>query len=68
MKPLTVKIKTKNASCADCTFLGRSFMYGVAALGAQGGHHTMSMLKTQLLQVLEQIRCSKIYDLPKHMV
>jgi L-lactate dehydrogenase (cytochrome) len=36
------------ASGADFAFLGRSFMYGVAALGKEGGNHTISMLKTQL--------------------
>jgi L-lactate dehydrogenase (cytochrome) len=53
---------------ADFTFLGRSFMYGVSALGKNGGHHTISMLKTQLNQVLEQICCGSIRDLPKHLV
>ena len=26
---------------ADFTFLGRSFMYGVGALGSKGGEHTL---------------------------
>jgi len=53
---------------ADFTFLGRSFMYGVAALGNQGGNHTISILKTQLRQVLEQLCCSRVRDLPKHLI
>ena len=53
---------------ADFTFMGRSFMYGVAALGNEGGDHTISILKTQLMQVMEQICCKKITDFPKHLI
>lgn len=53
---------------ADFTFMGRSFMYGVAALGNEGGNHTISILKTQLMQVMEQICCKKISDFPKHLI
>jgi L-lactate dehydrogenase (cytochrome) len=56
------------ASGAVFTFMGRSFMYGVAALGGEGGNHTISILKTQLRQVMEQIGCERISDLAKHMV
>lgn len=56
------------ASGADFTFLGRSFMYGVGALGNQGGDHTIDLLKTQLKQVMEQVGCERIVDLPKHLV
>jgi len=53
---------------ADFTFLGRSFMYGVAALGNEGGNHTISILKTQLRQVLEQLCCASVKDLPLHLI
>ncbi len=56
------------ASGAAFTFMGRSFMYGVSALGKEGGNHTISLLKTQLMQVMEQICCEAIKDLPKHLV
>lgn len=56
------------ASGAQFTFMGRSFMYGVAALGAKGGDHTISMLKTQLQQVMEQICCETIQDFPNHLI
>ena len=56
------------ASGAQFTFMGRSFMYGVAALGKQGGDHTISILKTQLQQVMEQICCESIEDFPKHLL
>ena len=32
--------------------MGRTFMYGVSALGKKGGNHTISMLKQQLTQVM----------------
>lgn len=49
---------------ADFTFMGRPFMYGVAALGKRGGDHTIAMLKSQLKQVMEQVCCEKISDFP----
>ena len=56
------------ASGADFTFLGRSFMYGVGALGKDGGAHVITMLKRQLTQVMEQVGCEKVTDLPNHLV
>ena len=53
---------------AKFTFMGRAFMYGVAALGDEGGNHTISILKTQLKQVMEQICCEKIGDIKLHLV
>jgi len=55
------------ASGAAFTFMGRAFMYSVAALGAQGGDHMMSMLKVQLQQVMEQICCERIEDFPSFL-
>jgi L-lactate dehydrogenase (cytochrome) len=56
------------ASGADFTFLGRTFMYSVAALGTEGGQHAMEILKIQLRQVLEQVNCPDIQSLPKHLI
>ena len=56
------------ASGAAFTFMGRSFMYGVAALGAEGGGHTISLLQTQLQQVMEQLGCNRVGDFPRHLV
>lgn len=56
------------ASGARFTFLGRTFMYGVAAMGAKGGDHTISILKTQLQQVMEQICCERVEDFPRHLI
>lgn len=56
------------ASGAEFTFLGRTFMYSVAALGKTGGNHAISILKTQLKQVMEQVCCARVSDLPKHLI
>ena len=56
------------ASGAKFTFMGRSFMYGVGALGQEGGEHTISMIKKQLQQVMEQIGCERVADFPKHLI
>lgn len=53
------------AQGASFSFLGRSFMYGVGALGNQGAYHTIDLIKTELTQVMEQIGCEKTVDLPK---
>ena len=37
-------------------------MYGVAALGEEGGTHTISILKKQLQQVMEQVGCETPTD------
>ena len=52
---------------AKSVFMGRSWMYGVAALGQDGGEHTMTMMKRQFRQVLEQLGCARCADLPQHL-
>ena len=44
-------------SGAEFTFMGRSFMYGVSALGKQGGNHTISLVKAEVTQIMEQLCC-----------
>jgi len=56
------------ASGAEFTFLGRSFMYGVGALGKEGGHHTMAILKVQLQQIMEQIGTENISEIKNHLI
>lgn len=56
------------ASGAEFTFMGRSFMYGVGALGNEGGNHTISLIKKELLQVMEQICCEKTSDFKNHLI
>ena len=55
------------AQGAQFAFLGRTFMYGVGALGKRGGDHTMAMLKVQLQQVMEQVGCERVTDLPGYL-
>lgn len=56
------------ASGAEFTFLGRSFMYGVAALGDEGANHTIAILKRQLQQVMDQVCCEKVEDFPNSLI
>ncbi|WP_434036492.1 alpha-hydroxy acid oxidase [Formosa sp. 4Alg 33] len=56
------------ASGAKFTFMGRSFMYGVSALANRGGDHTISLLKTELQQVMDQLCCHTTSDFPYHLV
>jgi L-lactate dehydrogenase (cytochrome) len=55
------------AQGANFSFLGRSFMYGVGALGSLGASHTIALLKTELTQVMDQLGCEKTKDLPKFL-
>ena len=61
-------IAASMASGAKFTFLGRTPMYGVCALGKKGGDHTLTMLKKQLRQVMEQVACTNPLDFPNHLV
>ena len=56
------------AAGAEFTFLGRTFMYGVAALGEEGADHTISILKIQLKQVMDQLCCERIGDLQNCLI
>lgn len=56
------------AAGAKFTFLGRAFMYSVAALGNHGGDHMIGLLEAQLKQTMEQLGCETVSDLPKHLI
>jgi L-lactate dehydrogenase (cytochrome) len=56
------------AAGAEFAFLGRVFMYAVAALGEDGADHIIECLKIQLNQVMEQISCTSISDLSNHLM
>jgi L-lactate dehydrogenase (cytochrome) len=56
------------ASGAAFTFMGRSFMYGVGALGKQGGDHIISLIKKKLLQVMEELCCQTADDFKNHLI
>ena len=53
---------------AKFVFMGRPFMYGVAAMGSKGGNHTISILKLQFQQVMEQLGCTTHKDLHEHLI
>jgi L-lactate dehydrogenase (cytochrome) len=55
------------ASGAEFAFMGRSFMYGVSAMGHEGGDQVCSILKTQLTQILNQLCCPNPQSLPTHL-
>ncbi len=56
------------ASGADFTFLGRPFMYGTGALGKAGGDQVASILKREFQQVMEQLGCENVNDLPNYLI
>ena len=56
------------ASGAEFTFLGRSFMYGVAALGAAGGDQVLGILAKQLQQVMEQVGVETVEEFPDRLL
>ena len=56
------------AAGAKFTFLGRSFMYSVAALGNNGGEHMAGLLEAQLKQTMEQLGCEKVAELPSRLI
>ncbi len=53
---------------ARFVFMGRPWMYGVAALGENGGHHTINLMKKELEQVLQQLGCQDPSRLPEHLI
>ena len=49
---------------ADFTFTGRSFIYGLGALGSQGAEFVVSMFTQQLTSVMHQLGCNSLNELP----
>lgn len=56
------------AAGAEFVFLGRTFMYAVAALGRRGGEHAIALLAAELKQVLEQLGCGQPRELERHLI
>ena len=46
----------------------RAFMYGVGAFGQPGAAHTIELLRNELLQVMEQLRCQAPGQLPQYLL
>jgi L-lactate dehydrogenase (cytochrome) len=55
------------ASGAEFVFLGRAPMYGVCAMGSRGGDQVVEILQKQLQQVMEQLGCETVDQLPRHL-
>ena len=51
------------ASGADFAFLGRAFVFAVAALGARGGEHAVHILREELRCAMAQIGAQRVGDL-----
>lgn len=56
------------ASGADFVFAGRPFMFGCGALGKHGADQVIAILKRELQQVMEQLCCQQVTDLPQHLL
>lgn len=56
------------ASGAEFVFAGRPFMYGTGALGKAGGDQAAAILKREFQQVMEQLNCEKVEDLPNFLM
>ncbi|MEM6377565.1 MAG: alpha-hydroxy acid oxidase [Bacteroidota bacterium] len=67
-----IRSGTDVASClaagAAFTFLGRSFMYGVAAMGRKGGKQVIAILHKELQQVMQQVGCESTQHLSNFLV
>lgn len=50
---------------ADFVLLGRAFLFGVAALGEQGGDHTVAILIDELKNVMTQLGCRDLEELSR---
>ncbi|MBU2887510.1 alpha-hydroxy-acid oxidizing protein [Gilvimarinus agarilyticus] len=53
---------------AEFTFLGRPFVYGLGALGKKGGVHTINCLHKQMEQIMNQLGCERVDQLPRFLV
>jgi L-lactate dehydrogenase (cytochrome) len=51
------------AGGADFVFLGRAFLYGLAALGNRGAEHVCRILTDELVNNMQQLGCSSLNDL-----
>ena len=52
---------------ADFVMLGRAFMFGSAALGERGGMHTTNILREDLQNVMSNLGCRTLAELPERL-
>jgi L-lactate dehydrogenase (cytochrome) len=55
------------AKGASMVLAGRTFAYGVGALGRAGGDHSIEILREELLHFLAQLRCARPGDLASYL-
>lgn len=63
-----VDLARAHAVGSDFNFMGRPFMYGVGALGDQGGDHTINLFKAQLYQVMQQLSLERVSQIPERLI
>ena len=63
-----VDLARAHAVGSEFNFMGRPFMYGVGALGNEGGDHTINMFKTHLYQIMQQLTIEKITQFPDRLL
>ncbi|RZK58578.1 MAG: alpha-hydroxy-acid oxidizing protein [Pedobacter sp.] len=63
-----VDLARAHAVGSEFNFMGRPFMYGVGALGNEGGEHTINMFKTHLYQIMQQLTIEKISQFPERLI
>ena len=63
-----VDLARAHAVGSDFNFMGRPFMYGVGALGDEGGEHTINMFKAHLYQVMQQVTIEKVSQFPERLL
>lgn len=50
---------------AEMVFLGRAFIYGVAALGEYGADHTIEILMAEMKADMHQLGCATLANIPR---
>ncbi|MBB6235855.1 L-lactate dehydrogenase (cytochrome) [Pedobacter sp. AK013] len=63
-----VDLARAHAVGSEFNFMGRPFMYGVGALGNEGGNHTINMFKAHLYQIMQQLTIEKISQFPERLL
>ena len=63
-----VDLARAHAVGSKFNFMGRPFMYGVGALGEEGGDHTINLFKAHLYQVMQQLTVDNIYQLEERLI
>ncbi|RYE54858.1 MAG: alpha-hydroxy-acid oxidizing protein, partial [Sphingobacteriales bacterium] len=63
-----IDLARAHAVGSDFNFMGRPFMYGVGALGDEGGEHTINMFKAHLYQAMQQVTIEHVSQFPERLL